>query len=85
MSSTRPAGEKMAEAVDGNPEDGDFCLLMDYTHGFMVSQVGDGCSVLPQVLHSVLPGCWVFSTPGVMLSLPRVGFCSLSPPQGAGF
>nr|XP_048289076.1 acetylserotonin O-methyltransferase [Myodes glareolus] len=29
----------MAEAVEGNLEDGDFRLLMDYMHGFMVSQV----------------------------------------------
>ncbi|KAK7807955.1 hypothetical protein U0070_014928 [Myodes glareolus] len=29
----------MAEAVEGNPEDGDFRLLLDYMHGFMVSQV----------------------------------------------
>ncbi|XP_049989069.1 acetylserotonin O-methyltransferase [Alexandromys fortis] len=29
----------MAEATQGNPEDGDFQLLMDYAHGFMVSQV----------------------------------------------
>ncbi|XP_038204269.1 acetylserotonin O-methyltransferase-like isoform X5 [Arvicola amphibius] len=32
-------GEKMAEAAEGNPEDRDFRILMDYTHGFMVSQV----------------------------------------------
>lgn len=32
----------MAEATEGNPEDGDFYLLMDYAYGFMVSQVGAG-------------------------------------------
>lgn len=28
------------EAAEGNPEDEDFRLLMDYAHSFMVSQVG---------------------------------------------
>lgn len=34
----------MAEAAQGNPEDGDFQLLMEYAHGFMVSQVGAALS-----------------------------------------
>lgn len=52
--------------AEGNPEDGDFRLLMDYAHGFMVSQVGAALSpLLGAVLGPPL---------GAALSLPLMQF-----------